>query len=127
MSHFFFIHSPVDGQLGCFHVLAVVNNAAVNTGLHVSFTIAMGFPGGSAGKESACNAGDLGSIPELGRLPWRRERLPTPVFWPGEFHEMYGTYPGMGLQSLAEPPSSGIQWIFSASVSLCLIGLQQGS
>ena len=29
----------------------------------------MGFPGGSAGKESACKAGDLGSIPELGRSP----------------------------------------------------------
>ena len=28
-----------------------------------------GFPGGSAGKESACNAGDLGSIPRLGRSP----------------------------------------------------------
>ena len=27
----------------------------------------MGFPGGSAGTESACNAGDLGSIPGLGR------------------------------------------------------------
>ena len=29
----------------------------------------MGFPGGSDGKESACNLGDLGSIPELGRSP----------------------------------------------------------
>ena len=29
----------------------------------------MGFPGGSDCKESACNAGDLGSIPELGRSP----------------------------------------------------------
>ena len=29
----------------------------------------MGFPGGSDGKESACNTGDLGSIPELGRSP----------------------------------------------------------
>ena len=28
----------------------------------------MGFPGGSAGKESTCNAGDLGSIPGLGRF-----------------------------------------------------------
>ena len=28
-----------------------------------------GFPGGSAGKESTCNAGDLGSVPELGRSP----------------------------------------------------------
>ena len=85
----------------------------------------MAFPGGSEGKESACNAGDLGLIPGSGRSPgekvgyplqyswaslvaqlvknlpamqetwvqslgredpWRRERLPTPVFWPGEFH-----------------------------------------
>ena len=29
----------------------------------------MGFPGGSDGKESACNAGDLGSIPQLGTPP----------------------------------------------------------
>ena len=29
----------------------------------------MGFPGGSAGKESACNVGDLGPIPGLGRSP----------------------------------------------------------
>ena len=31
--------------------------------------IQVSFPGGSAGKESACNAGDLGSIPGLGRFP----------------------------------------------------------
>ena len=43
------------------------------------------FPGGSGGKESAYNAGDLGSIPWLGRSPWRREWLPIPVFLPGEF------------------------------------------
>ena len=30
-------------------------------------SVLLGFPGGSAGKQSACNAGDLGSIPELGR------------------------------------------------------------
>ena len=29
----------------------------------------LGFPGGSDGKESACNAGELGLIPELGRSP----------------------------------------------------------
>ena len=38
------------------------------------------------GKEAACNVGDLGSIPGLGRFPRRREWLPTPVFLPGEFH-----------------------------------------
>ena len=32
----------------------------------------LGFPGGSDGKESACNAGDLGSIPVLGRSPGGR-------------------------------------------------------
>ena len=40
-------------------------------------------------QESACNAGDLGLVPGLGRFPWRREKLHTPVFWPGEFHGLY--------------------------------------
>ena len=38
------------------------------------------FPRSSIGKESACNAGDHGSIPGSERFPWRRDRLPTPVF-----------------------------------------------
>ena len=57
--------------------------------------IAFQFAGGSDGKESACNAGDLGSIPGLGSSPamwetwvqswvgmisWRREELATAVF-----------------------------------------------
>ena len=45
-----------------------------------------GLPCGSAGKESACNAGDLGSIPGLGRSPGEGKGYPLPVFWPGEFH-----------------------------------------
>ena len=40
----------------------------------------MGFPGSSAGKETACNARDPGLIPGLRRFPWRRDRLPTPEF-----------------------------------------------
>ena len=60
----------------------------------------LGFRGGSDGKESICNAGDLGSIPAFYLyfskpksqsilhiyyiLPWRRAWQPTPVFLPGE-------------------------------------------
>ena len=93
-----------------------------------------GFPCGPAGKESACNAGDPGSIPEsersagegigyflqyswgslvsqvvenqriclqcgtpafnpwIGKIPGRRERLPSPVFWPGDFHGLYSPW-----------------------------------
>ena len=35
----FFIHSSVDGRPGCFHVLAKVNSAVMNNGIHVSFSI----------------------------------------------------------------------------------------
>ena len=33
-----------------------------------------------------------GFDPWVGKIPWRRERLPTPVFWPGEFHELYSSW-----------------------------------
>ena len=90
-----------------------------------------GFASSSVSKESACNAGDPGSIPRSGRspgeeigyplqyswaslwlswkrihlpcgrsgfdpwvgkIPWRRERLPTPVLRPGEFHGLYSPW-----------------------------------
>ena len=35
---------------------------------------------GSVGKESACNAGDPGFDSWVRKIPWRRDRLPTPVF-----------------------------------------------
>ena len=39
MYHSFFIHSSVDGHLGCLHDLAIVSSAAVNIGVHVSFSV----------------------------------------------------------------------------------------
>ena len=92
--------------------------------------LTLGFPDSSVGKESACNAGDPGSIPGSGRstgerigyplqyswaspvaqlvknllalrrpgfdpwvgkIPWRRERLSMPAFWPGEFRGPYSS------------------------------------
>jgi len=41
MYHNFFIHSSVDGHLGCSHVLTIVNSAAVNIGVHVSSSISL--------------------------------------------------------------------------------------
>ena len=69
-------------QLGWFpqeqisSLFPLVPNAAPN--------ISQDFPGGWDGKESACNAGDLGSIPGLERSPGRGHTNPTPIFLPGE-------------------------------------------
>ena len=37
---------------------------------------------------------NLPAMPEtwVGKIPWRRERLPTPVFWPREFHRLYNPW-----------------------------------
>ena len=57
MYHIFFIHSSVDGHLGCIHVLAIVNSAAMNIGVHVALWI-MFFSGFMP---QSGNAGSYGS------------------------------------------------------------------
>ena len=41
--------------------------------------------------------GRPGFDPWVGKIPWRREGLPTPVFWPGEFHGLHSPW---GLKEL---------------------------
>ena len=50
--------------------------------------------------------------PWVGKIPWRREPLPTPVFWPGEFHGLYGPW-GHEESDMTE----------RLSLSLCIIHL----
>ena len=39
MYHIFYIHSRIDGNLGCFYILTVMNSGTMNIGVHVSFQI----------------------------------------------------------------------------------------
>ena len=57
----------------------------IKEGLENSLEV-QGFPCGSAGKESTCNVGDLGSIPGLGRYPLEKETATHSSILAGEFH-----------------------------------------
>ena len=81
--------TPCDSDIHQAH-LKTIGNWGVASIAFFSFSdmimsVALGFPGGCDGKESACHAGDLGSIPGLGRSP-REKNGYIPVFWLGEFH-----------------------------------------
>ena len=55
----------------------------------------MGFPGGSAGKESACKAADPGSIPGSGRFPGGGMGYPPQYSWASLVAQMVKTLPAM--------------------------------
>ena len=61
-----------------------------------------GFPGGSAGKESTRNAGDLGSIPGLGRSPAEGIGYPLPCSWAS-----------LVAQLVKDPPAMRETWVQS--------------
>ena len=53
----------------CVYIYVFVDILLLNFKYTYTYGLCRGFPGSSGGKESTCNAGDLGSIPELGRSP----------------------------------------------------------
>ena len=62
----------------------------------------LGFPGGSDGKESACNAGDLGSIPGFGRSPRQGKGYPFQYSWAS-----------LAAQMVKKPPEMWETWVRS--------------
>ena len=134
MYHSFLIHSSADGHLGCFHVLAIINSAVMNTGIHVSFN--SGFLSVYA-QQWDCwvvmaphystlawkipwteEPGRLQFIPSLrvGHdwatllslftfMHWRRKWKPTPVFLPGE-SQGWGSLLGCRLWGREEPDTT---------------------
>ena len=71
------------------------------------------FPGGSEVKVSACNAGDMGSIPGSGRSPGEGNGKPTPVFLPGEFH---GWRSLVGYSPRGHKESDTTEWLHFTSL-----------
>ena len=65
---------------------SLIHSSVSDILLLIPSTVFLGLPGGSEVKVSAWNAGDPGSIPGSGKIPWRRKWQPTPVLLPGESH-----------------------------------------
>ena len=63
--------------------------------LKTGITVFLGFPHSSVDKESACNAGDLGSIPWLGRYPGGWIGYPLQYSWASQMAQMVKNPPGM--------------------------------
>ena len=62
--------------------------------------------------------GRPGFNPWVGKIPWRRECLPTPVFWPGEFHGLYSPQGGKESTQLSDFYSLHFVFICTSSIPL---------
>ena len=106
--------------------------APLNISFASWFWLSLCFPGGSAGKESACNARDLGSIPELGRSP--EEGKGYPLQYSGLENSYTWTIQSMSLQRVGHDWATSTltgstvccllcpTWYSSFVISLGLVG-----
>ena len=69
--------------------------AVTKPGLLAALEAVLGFPAGSAGKESACNGEDTGSIPESGRSPGEGNGNPLQYAWASLLARLVKTPPAM--------------------------------
>ena len=83
-----------------------------------------GFPGSSAGKESACQCRRHGFIPWVGKIPWRRKWQPTPVFLPGKSHRQRNLAGYSSVQSLSCVRLFATSWTAARQASLSITNSQ---
>ena len=87
--------------------------------ININYTI-LGFSGSSVGKERICPWYRRPQFSSwVGKIPWRRARLPTPVFWPREFHGLYSPW---GLKE-----SDTTERLHFTSPTLIFLGFPCGS
>ena len=81
----------------------------------------LGFPCSSAGKRIILQCGRPGFDPWVGKISWKRERLPTPVLWPGEFHGLHSPW-GRKESDTTErcSLSYSLSWLFCCCSVFCL-------
>ena len=95
-------HAPEQSESLLLHIFYIRS--------HTRFEFRWGFPDSSVDKESACNAGDSGSIPGLGD-PLEKGKVPTPIFWTEEFHGLYSNGVTRLRHSLASIPPTWMRYL----------------
>ena len=76
---------------------------------HIIYDYTVGFPDSSVGKESTCNAGDLGSIPGLGRSPGEGIGYPLQYSWASLVTQLIKNLPAM-WETLLDPWVGEVPW-----------------